>query len=300
MRPGAAVRGGSLALLVALCTALAPAGGAAADPRAAPGGSPDATSVERDSLDRLVLDRIAVRHGLGGTVAVAVAPLQHPGLHDRGLPPGGVHVTGSAAADRAFPTASLVKLFLAEDVLHRAREGSLTLAPSDYALLQAMSSDSDDAAASRVWVRFGGGQMIRDVAARYGLTGTAPPADPSQWGETVTTAADLARFLAALPVIAAPPDAGALLAWLRMAAPVAADGFDQRFGLLAAPLEASAVKQGWMCCLAGNRHLHSAGVVGDRAVVLLSEVPATRGWAATRAALTAAAGALTTTPGTAP
>ena len=37
--------------------------------------------------------------------------------------------------------------------------------------------------------------MVSDVAARYGLTGTAPPTSRGEWGETTTTARDLARFL---------------------------------------------------------------------------------------------------------
>jgi hypothetical protein len=47
-----------------------------------------------------------------------------------------------------------------------------------------------------------------------------------------------------------------------------------------------------MCCVDGNRHLHSVGVVGRRVVVLLSEVPRAVGYDAGRAALTAAAAAL--------
>ena len=63
----------------------------------------------------------------------------------------------------------------------------------------------------------------------------------------------------------------------------ATDGFDQAFGLLAPglPSEVGAAKQGWMCCIGGSRHLHSAGVVGpgDRYVVaLLTTSPSTQGW----------------------
>ena len=77
--------------------------------------------------------------------------------------------------------------------------------------------------------------------------------------------------------MAHPADAGALLAWMRTATPVAADGFDQQFGLFGTAPPLPAVKQGWMCCVGGNRHLHSVAVVGHRVVVLLSEVPAERG-----------------------
>jgi hypothetical protein len=192
-------------------------------------------------------------------------------------------------ADRRFPTASLVKLFVAEDILHRARVGLLPLTGEDLVLLQDMIRRSDDAAASRLWVRYGGGRMVADVAARYGLTGTAPPASPGQWGSTITTARDVACFLARLPGVAHPADASALMLWMRTATPVAADGFDQRFGLLGTVPGLPAVKQGWMCCLGGKRHLHSVGVVGSRVVVLLSEVSRSVGYAAGAAALSAAA-----------
>lgn len=196
------------------------------------------------------------------------------------------------AATRPFPTASMVKLFLAEDLLHRARAGRVTLAERDWVLLQDMIRASDDPAASELWTRFDGPRAVRDVAARYGLPGTAPPADPSQWGETTTTARDLARFLALLPTVAAPADAVTLLAWMRTATPLAADGFDQRFGAFGTLPGMPAVKQGWMCCVAGVRHLHSVAVSGDRVVVLLSEVPRSVSWDRARAALSAAAAAL--------
>jgi hypothetical protein len=202
---------------------------------------------------------------------------------------------GNELADRPFPTASLVKLFLAADVLHRARTGGVALTPADRAELELMIRSSNDPAASDVWVRFGGAQAVRDVAVRYGLTDTAPPRRWGQWGETTTTAADLARFLTRLPVIAHPDDAEALLGWMRTATPIASDGFDQEFGVFGT-LPGAAVKQGWMCCLAGQRHLHSVGVVGGRVVVLLSEVPSSVGWDRARAALDAAAAAVPVPP----
>jgi hypothetical protein len=183
----------------------------------------------------------------------------------------------------------MVKLFVAEDVLHRARQGALTLTPADRRWLRDMIRRSDDPAASALWVRYGGDRMVRDVTARYGLTGTAPPPTPGQWGQATTTARDLARFLSLLPVVAHPDDAARLLSWMREATPRAADGFDQRFGLFGTAPPGTAVKQGWMCCVGGNRHLHSVAVIGSRVVVLLSEVPRTVGYDAARSALTTAA-----------
>jgi hypothetical protein len=233
-----------------------------------------------------------------GTLAVAVAQQQVPvsGLTIRAREARTARfaaaTAGNAAADRPLPTASLVKLFIAEDVLHRVRAGRLVLRADDLRLLERMIRSSDDPAASTMWVRYGAGRMVTDVAHRYGLTGTAPPASPGQWGSTTTTARDLARFLSLLPSVAHRDDAETLLTWMRAATPVAADGFDQRFGLLATATPLTAVKQGWMCCTRGDRHVHSAGVVGQRVVVLLSEVSRAVGYDEARAALTAAAAAV--------
>jgi hypothetical protein len=238
-------------------------------------------------------------YGDTGALGVAVARQHTPvaGLSIRAAEAHSARIAAHTAdngppAERPFPTASMVKLFLAEDILHQARTGHIALTEADVIRLQEMIRHSDDSAASALWVRFGGARAVADVARRYGLTGTAPPAVPGQWGEATTTARDLARFLARLPVTAHPTDAATLLEWMRTATPLAADGFDQRFGLFGTVPDMPAVKQGWMCCVGGNRHLHSVGVVGHRVVVLLSEVPRTVGYDRARAALTAAAAAL--------
>ena len=232
---------------------------------------------------------------LPGVVATVVARQHSPGT---GLTPRAADARAARtdaawadngrAAGRPFPTASLVKLFIAEDVLHRVRTGRLELRPGDRGLLRRMIGSSDDPAASALWVRYDGERMVRAVARRYGLTGTAPPAAPGQWGRTTTTARDLARFLTRLPVVAHPDDAATLLDWMRAVTPTAADGFDQRYGLFGAGADA-AVKQGWMCCVGGERHVHSVGVVGRTVVVLLAEVPERVGWTPVREALTVAA-----------
>jgi hypothetical protein len=93
-------------------------------------------------------------------------------------------------------------------------------------------------------------------------------------------------------VLAHPDDVAQLTAWMAAATPVAADGFDQRFGLFGALPDGAAVKQGWMCCVGGYRHMHSVVVVGTLVVVLLSEVPRSVGYDRARVWLDAAAGAV--------
>lgn len=246
-----------------------------------------------------VVAAVTAAYGPGGVLAVVVAR-QHEaasGLSIRAVEARAARTTARSAdngpvAHQPFPSASMVKLFLAEDVLHRARAGVLALTAADHELLTEMIRRSDDPAASAVWVRFDGAQAVRAVADRYDLTGTEPPRRPGQWGQTTTTARDLARFLSLLPVLAHPEDAATLVGWMRSATALAADGFDQRFGLFGTLPGRPAVKQGWMCCVEGSRHLHSVAVIGSRVIVLLSEVPRTVGYDQARAWLTAAAAAV--------
>ena len=89
-------------------------------------------------------------------------------------------VAGNAAADRPFPTASMVKLFLAEAVLHRARWDGLDLRRDDPELLRRMITASDDAAASALWVRYDGARAVRDVARRR-AAGSGTGRGPGPW-----------------------------------------------------------------------------------------------------------------------
>jgi hypothetical protein len=208
-----------------------------------------------------------------------------------------VAVIGSSVAgdaDRPVPTASLVKLYLAEGILDGARAVGTPVPPEDLARIEAMLTASDDPSASQLWVTYDGPAVLLDVATRYGLTATTPPApDPGAWGSSRTSAADLERFFTALPVVAHPDDARFLLDALQRATPAGDDGFDQSFGLLGpGRVPGSAVKQGWMCCTDGVRHLHSVGIAGGQVVVLLAEFPTDVDWPTARAALDAAAAAV--------
>ncbi|MGY1742123.1 MULTISPECIES: LppW family protein [unclassified Blastococcus] len=197
----------------------------------------------------------------------------------------------AADPDRRLPTASLVKLLVVEELLTRLFAGSAALTMTDLALMSAALTRSDDAAMSALWVRHDGPALVTAAAARHGLTGTAPPAVPGQWGLAPTTARDVAVVLSAVTRGSRPADATMRDA-LRGVTPVAADGFDQVYGVLGAG-GAIGAKQGWMCCVDGRRHLHSAGVLPDgRVVVLLGEFPAAVPWATAVGALDTAAGAL--------
>ena len=285
----------ALLFLPVLASCAAPASTAAASTTPAAVGSvadagtmapaaataPGATTVDAAAL----LAEVAAAAG-AGSIDVVV------------LDAAGTVLVAGAGADVPVATASLVKLFLAQQLLAADRAGELTLDDDDLTLLEPAVTASDDEAMSTLWTRFDGAALVAAAAAEFGLTGTAPPAEAGQWGETTTTAADYATFLAGLDDALAADDLATLTSWMAATTPTAADGFDQTFGLLSADagtVGAVAAKQGWMCCVDSRRQLHSAGVLADgRVVVLLGDFPTSTGWAEARAAIDAAARAVVT------
>lgn len=167
--------------------------------------------------------------------------------------------------------ASVVKLFIADDLLLQVSRGETTLSPEDRNSLDVMLRASDDSAAEVFWGRSGGSAIISRVVARYGLGSTRPPGN-GRWFNTTSTATDLVRYydmlLAGTGGLPA-EQAGIILSNLAASTPTAPDGmmpggvYPQRFGipdgLFAEPV---AVKQGWMCCVGADWMHISTGVVG--------------------------------------
>ncbi|WP_273732347.1 hypothetical protein [Mycolicibacterium septicum] len=175
--------------------------------------------------------------------------------------------------------ASVVKLFIADDLLLQEAKGQTVITPDDREQLDVMLRSSDDSAAEVFWNRSGGSAIVNRVADRYGLGSTRPPND-GRWWNTISTAADLVRYYdmlmngsGGLPA----EQANVILANLAQSTPNAIDGtqpggiYPQRFGipegLYAEPV---AVKQGWMCCI-GSDWMHlSTGVIGpDRRFIMV-------------------------------
>lgn len=188
--------------------------------------------------------------------------------------------------DEQFRMASVVKLLIALDAV--VTKGT----KSEVAKLDRMLSASDDGIASALWSRNGGTDIVTRAVALIGLRHTTPPADRGRWGDTLSTADDIAAVYAYILKL---PKAKReqLLGPLRHSAKTAADGFDQRFGIPAAfgdrPV---AVKQGWAAGR-GAVDAHTTGLVGedDRyVVVILSSSP--EGTALTEATTTVTASAL--------
>ncbi|SDN00654.1 hypothetical protein [Allokutzneria albata] len=154
-------------------------------------------------------------------------------------------------ADRTFRSASLVKLMIAIDALERG-----TQRPNSTKLTQ-MLSLSHDAAASELWVAGGGGQIVRRVAARLGLD-AEPPQPDGRWGNTMISARDVVKIYD--HILDQAPDA--IMPALHAAPAIAADGFDQHFGIPRALDGLTwAIKQGWAAG-SGSMDLHTTGVIG--------------------------------------
>lgn len=184
-------------------------------------------------------------------------------------------------SNNTIAIASVVKLFIADDLLLQEADGETTLSAEDRTMLDVMLRSSDDSAAEVFWNRSGGSAIIDRVVARYGLGSTR---SNGRWFNTLSTVTDLVRYFDMLLAGTGglPSErAGIILANLAQSTPTAPDGmvpggvYPQRFGipegLFAEPV---AVKQGWMCCI-GSDWMHlSTGVVGPdrRYVVAISSM----------------------------
>jgi hypothetical protein len=172
-------------------------------------------------------------------------------------------------------TASVAKLFIADDLLLQGSQGKTTLSPDDRQALDVMLQSSDDDAAEKFWGQDGGDAIITQVATRYGLSSTTPPSD-GRWWNTMSSLTDLVHYYDMLLDGSGglPAERSTIIVNdLAQSTPNGIDGYPQRFGipegLFAEPV---AVKQGWMCCI-GSDWLHlSTGVIGaDHRYVMVVE-----------------------------
>lgn len=262
---------------------------AAASTNSAAASTPSAAAQDLRATDpAAVVDTVRILEQVSAAGAAAGGTIATVALH-----PDGTTLVSSAEADQPRHTASLVRIVLVSRLLALDAAGAIRLRPDDRGLMERSVTSSDDAAMSALWVRYDGARLVADTAAALGRTATGPPAIAGQWGRAWTAASDTATVLATLPLALEAYDTATLLGWMRATTPVAADGFDQRFGLLAGAADGVAAKQGWMCCVDDRRQLHSAGVLGDgRVVVLMGDFPAATSWGQASAALARAADAV--------
>lgn len=194
-----------------------------------------------------------------------------------------------------FYSASVVKLLTVVDILHRVHLGTHSLTDEQAERIRRALSRSDDQAMNRLWVAAGGPASVARAVELMGLRDTRPPADPSQWGETVISARDVLtvydHVLTEMPAVAR----DLIMNALASARPVGADGFDQSFGLLSRPAVAprradGTAKQGWMI-YESSIYLHTTGTLGPErryVIAMLTEQPASVGYEQASAELTRA------------
>jgi hypothetical protein len=174
----------------------------------------------------------------------------------------------AAGDDAAFPSASVVKVFLAARLLVDGRQRDA--ATED--LMRQMIVASDDKAATALYPEAGGEELAAWTNQRYKTRGIGAASKPGAWYLTRVTARSVVTFYAA--VAKDELVRSWLLDAMGRAEATGSDGFDQYFGIAAATT-GWRIKQGWMCCVNDLSYTHSTGFVNDDryAVALLAEGP---------------------------
>jgi hypothetical protein len=199
--------------------------------------------------------RVAGAAGFGAArrVGFAIAVLDSVGGH--------VYCGGACGSAR-FPSESLVKLFIATELLAQKR-----LTGPVEELAWKMITQSDDKAATALYQRAGGDSVVDRIENRYRVEIGYRPSRQGWWGTTHVSATGLVRFLARAK---ADPAVGPwLLNAMRLGTYRGSDTFDQWFGIPAYAANA-AFKQGW-----GDdddtrsQTLNSVGLVDDRYAVAI-------------------------------
>ena len=201
-------------------------------------------------------------------------------------------VLTSQNADQQFASMSVVKLFIALDML--AHDNQATPDGATQQELHQMLADSDDEIANRLWSVDGGPAIVTRMADLLGLTGTRPPADPGEWGDTLITPQDIVTVYRYITDQLPETDRDLILGALADAPRSAADGFDQYFGIPdGIPHTTWAIKQGWGTS-GSQAVMNSTGLVGTnlRYVVVVLASASADSYSTIPAVVTAGAGAL--------
>lgn len=202
----------------------------------------------------------------------------------------------------AFFAASLAPVVVAVDLLERRRTGDLELDERALQLIGRALGPNDEDAMDTLWSRYDGAGAAGRVGQRLGLTGTVAPESEDEWGQLMVPAEDMVRIWRHVLEKMPAADRHLLLEDLDAAPDESEDGFDQAYGLLSPQIrtaQGAVAKQGWLCCVEGERYLHSAGTLGADhryVVTFMAKVPRAQGWDTTREEMdevvTAAVGAL--------
>ncbi|HEX6404478.1 MAG TPA: hypothetical protein VF003_15160 [Pseudonocardiaceae bacterium] len=201
-------------------------------------------------------------------------------------------VLTSQNADRQVASMSVVKLLIALDVL--AGDNWATPEPGTQQQLHQMLANSDDQISDDLWTAGGGPAIVTRMVNLLGLTGTRAPDDPGQWGDTLITPQDMVTVYRYITDKLPKSDQELILGALSDSPKIAADDFNQYFGIPdGLPNSSWAIKQGWGTS-GSEAVMNSTGLVGPDwryVVIVLAAAPA-NSYATLPAVVTAAAGAL--------
>lgn len=180
----------------------------------------------------------------------------------------------SHLADQRFAAMSQVKLLIALDVL--ARDNQKVPDDATKQELHQLLAHSDDRVANRFWTAGGGPAIVTRMVSRLGLSGTRPPGDPGEWGDTLITAQDMVTVYRYIADRLPEPDRNVILTALADTSKIAVDGFDQYFGIPdGIPHTCRAAKQGWGTS-GSQAVMNSTGLVGSDwryVVIVLARAP---------------------------
>ncbi|MGH3852372.1 MAG: hypothetical protein ACRDR6_02505 [Pseudonocardiaceae bacterium] len=201
-------------------------------------------------------------------------------------------VLTSQNADQPGAAMSVVKLLIALDPLDRDNWAAPDNATQQE--IHQMLAASDDPITDSLWTADGGPAIVSRMVSVLGLTGTRPPADPGEWGDTLITPQDMVTVYRFITDQLPNPDRDLVLGALADAPRIAADGTNQYFGIPdGMPHTTWAIKQGWGTS-GSQAVMNSTGLVGadSRYVVILLASAPENAYSTPPAAVTAGAGAL--------
>ena len=100
----------------------------------------------------------------------------------------------NAEASTVFPAASTIKLAMVLDVMLRNRAGTIQLGDDDWALIDAILSESSDTAADQLWGQFEGSSFLGRIRA-FGMTSAYFSSSSAYWGFMYCSAEDLDNLM---------------------------------------------------------------------------------------------------------
>lgn len=196
-------------------------------------------------------------------------------------------------ANQQFAAMSVVKVLIALDVL--SRNDWATPDSGTQQELRQMLANSDDQIANTLWTAGGGPAIVTRMTSTLRLDGTQPPEDPGEWGDTLITPHDMVTVYRYITEKLPKSDQDLILGALADTPKIAADGFDQYFGIPDGMQNINwAVKQGWGTS-GSQAVMNSTGLVGPDwryVVVVLASAPG-NSYSTLPAVVTAGAAALT-------